>query len=142
MKRLLERDDDDDIAKKRAKMATPEGQLINKLLAKWAMVDDKIARYVLTDICDLEELKFLDTTNYQPDKHHWQKSAPDLLARYVNDCRERKMPGGSALDVVATFKARWKLDPVKDKKLRSLNHKELRYVLNNYDGSKPFDEVC
>jgi len=77
-----------------------------------------------------------------PDKFHWQKSAPDLLARYVNDCRERKGPGGGSLDVVSTFKFRFKLDMTKDKVLRSMTHKELRYMLNNFDGSEPFDEVA
>lgn len=140
MKRMLEKDDDDESAKKKAKV-TAEGQLINKLLAKWAMVDDKIARYVLTDMADLEELKFLDTTNYQPDKHHWQKSAPDLLARYINDCRERKGAGGGPLDAISTFKFRFKLQPADDKTLRALNHKELRYVLTTFDGSKPLADV-
>jgi len=141
MKRMLEQDESTQGDAKKVKL-TPEQALATKLLNKWGLAECLVCKYVLLEVCSHEELKFLDSTNYAPDKFHWQKSAPDLLARYVNDCRERKMPGGSALDVVATFKARWKLDPVKDKKLRGLNHKELRYVLNNYDGSKPFDEVC
>jgi len=142
MKRMLEQDESIAESDKKKVKLTPEAALITKLLNKWGMADDLVSKYVLQEICTLEELKFLDTTNYAPDKFHWQKAACDLLARYVNDCRERKGPGGGALDVVATFKARWKLDPVQDKKLRSLKHKELRYVVNNYDGSKTLDEVC
>jgi hypothetical protein len=142
MKRLLENDgEEEEPGKKKAKVSTPEQVLAAKLLNKWAMTDDLVSKYVLLEFCDLDELKSLDTSNYIPDKFHWQKSAPDLLARYVNDCRERKGPGGGVLDVVSTFKARWKLDASKDKVLRSLNHKDLRFVLNNFDGTKTLEEV-
>jgi len=139
MKRLIERDDDDQ-DKKKAKVATPEGALVKKLLTKWVMTDDMVSKYVLDEL-NIEELKFLDTSGYVPDKFHWQKSAPDLLARYVNDCRERKGAGGGPLDVVSTFKFRFKLDMAKDKILRGLNHKDLRFVLNNFDGSKSLEDV-
>jgi len=142
MKRLLENDgEEEEPGKKKGKISTPEEVLTMKLLNKWQMTDDMVSKYVLKEVCDLDELKFLDSTNYVPDKFHWQKSAPDLLARYVNDCRERKTPGGGPLDVVSTFKFRFKVDAAKDKVLRGLNHKDLRYVLNNFDGSKPLDDV-
>jgi hypothetical protein len=51
------------------------------------------------------------------------------------------MAGGYALDCVATFKFRWKLTPVQEKTIRALNHKDLRFVFNNYDGSKTLEEV-
>jgi len=140
MKRMLERDEDDELHAKKAKTETPEATVVTKLLTKWQMTDDKVTKYVL-DVCKLDELKNLDATGYMPDKTHWQKSAPDLLARYINECRERKTPGGGSIDVVTSFKFRHKLDMMKEKTLRSLNHKELRYVLNNFDGSKAFDDV-
>jgi hypothetical protein len=140
MKRMLENDEEEHPQSKIQKVQTPHDKLVTKILTKWGSLDDLVQKYVLQE-CDIEELKFLDTTNYAPDKFHWQKSACDLLARYVNDCRERKMAGGGALDVVTTFKYRWKMDPAQDKKLRTLNHKTLRYVFNNYDGSKALDEV-
>jgi len=142
MKRLLENDgEEDEPGKKKAKVSTPEDKLMMKLLLKWQMTDDLVSKYVLKEVCNFDELKNLDNTNYVPDKFHWQKSAPDLLARYVNDCRERKGPGGGNLDVVSTFKFRFKIDAAQDKTLRSLNHKELRYVLNNFDGSNKLEEV-
>jgi len=139
MKRMLE-DDEGKAENKKAK-TSPEMALITKLLIKFQLPDCMVTKYVLTEICDLEELKFLDNTNYNPDKFHWQKSAPDLLARYINDCRERKGAGGGPLDCVSTFKFRYKLDAMKDKLLRGLNHKDLRYVLSNFDGSKELEEV-
>jgi hypothetical protein len=140
MKRLLENDGEDEPNKKKGKTSTPEMAVINKLLTKWQMIDDLVCKYVLTE-CDMAELKALDVSGYVPDKFHWQKSACDLLARYVNDCRERKMAGGGALDVVSAFKFRFKLDNAKDKVLRALNHKDLRYVLNNYDGTKELEDL-
>lgn len=140
MKRLIERDDDEPDKKKMKGVSTPENGLITKLLTKWQMLDDSVTKFVLTEL-DMEELKWLDNTNYIPDKFHWQKSAPDLLARYINDYREQKGPGGGPLDVVATFKHRFKMDATQDKILRSLSHKDLRYVLLNYDGIKSLEDV-
>jgi hypothetical protein len=141
MKRLIERDDDDDGKDpKKAKISTPEQEIIKKLMARWQMVGDLVIEYVLKNR-DLEELKFLDSTNYVPDKYNMWKSAADLLTRHANDCKERKMSGGGPLDVVSTFKFRFKLDAAKDKMLRALNHKDLRYVLNNFDGTKELEEV-
>jgi len=105
------------------------------------MTECLVTKYVLAEVCDLDELTSLDSSGYAPDKFHWQKSVPDLLARYVNDCRERKGAGGGPLDCVSTFKFRYKLDGAKEKVLRSLNHKELRYVICNFDGTRPIDEV-
>jgi hypothetical protein len=143
MKRLLENDGEDaeEPGMKKAKVSTPEEVLAVKILNKWQMSTDLVSKYVLLEVCDLEELKSLDTSGYVPDQFHWQKSAPDLLARYVNDVRERKTLGGGALDVVSTFKHRWKLKPDTDKVLRGLKHKDLRYVLNNFDGTIALDEV-
>merc|ERR1740130_1498576 len=133
MKRLLERDDDDEADRpgKKAKILTPEEELIAKILKKWQS-KDPVIKYVLINV-PLEELKQLDAQNYMLDHVHWQKSACDLLARHINDCRERKSQGGGPLDVVSTFKFRFKLDAAQDKSLRLLSHKDLRYVLNNYE---------
>lgn len=141
MKRMLEQDEDDDSSAKKAKVASsPIQELVSKLLVKWSLQTDLVMKHVLSNFA-LEELKNLDTTGYQPDKFNTYKIPAELLARYVNECRERKGPGGGPLDVVSSFKFRWKLDLAQEKTLRSLNHKELRYVLSNYDGTRPIDEV-
>jgi len=118
---------------------TPEQEVMAKLMKKWQSTDPVI-KYVLIDL-PLDELKQLDTTNYMLDHNHWQKSACDLLCRHTKDNRERKSQGGGPLDVVSTFKFRHKLDAAQDKSLRELCHKDLRFVLNNFDGTKPLAEV-
>jgi len=142
MKRLLERDDDDadNKSSKKAKVMTPEKEMINKLLAKWALQGEAVTRHVLHQL-PLDELNMLNTTNYMPDKFNLWKSPAELLARYSADMRERKGAGGGPLDVVSTFKYRWKLDVNQEKTIRAMCHKELRYVLNNYDGSKALEEL-
>jgi hypothetical protein len=69
------------------------------------------------------------------------KSPAELLARHASDCRERHGCSGGPLDCLSTFKFRWKLTPEQDKKLRGLSHKDLRYVLNSYDGTGSLDDV-
>ena len=88
-----------------------------------------------------EELKELETSNYTPDKFNQWKSAAELLARHVCDMKERKMVTGSSHDVVSAFKHRWQLDAASEKTIRALNHKDLRYVLSNYDGTAPLEDV-
>jgi hypothetical protein len=64
-----------------------------------------------------------------------------LLAGRIQDLRERKLPGGSFLDVVSSFKFRWKLSADDEQRLRELTHKDLRYVCEKYDGTASLDEV-
>jgi hypothetical protein len=45
------------------------------------------------------------------------------------------------VDCISAFKAKWKLKVDEEKKLRALTHKDLRYVLNRYDGNQTLDEV-
>jgi len=59
----------------------------------------------------------------------------------VGDMKERKMVGGSALDTVSSFKYRHKLDLESEKKLRALTHKDLRYVISEYDGNQTLDDL-
>merc|ERR1719367_845842 len=71
----------------------------------------------------------------------------DLVVRHILDSltveemKERKMVGGSQNDVCSAFKHRWKLDPTQEKTLRGLPHKDLRYVLNEFDGTLPLEDV-
>lgn len=48
---------------------------------------------------------------------------------------------GSRVDIIGAFKFRWKLDMNAEKTLRSLSHKDLRYVINTYDGTIPLEDV-
>jgi len=140
LKRLLTRDEDDEPEVKKAKMATPEGQVIEKILAKWTLADDGITRHVLWQQ-SLAELEGLFKAAWQPDKYHHLKCPGELLARACSEQRERQLSGGGQLDEISTFRFRSKLSPAEDKKLRTLSHKDLRYVIEKYDGTQKLDEV-
>jgi hypothetical protein len=59
----------------------------------------------------------------------------------MSDLRQRKAPGGYGTDLLAAAKFRWKIDFAKEQEMRKLSHKDLRYVLDNYDGVGPIDDV-
>jgi len=143
LKRLLSRDEESGPTAKRRKTEGADGRPIvqakvKQLLTKWQLITDAVAKHVL-DGLTLEELTEISNSNYAPDKFNMQKSPSELLARFVGDMRERKMVGGSAMDVVSSFKFRWKLDLESERKLRALKHKDLRYVMEAYDGEAPLD---
>jgi len=83
----------------------------------------------------------LNKSGYCPDKFNHMKTPCEIFARYVAELKERKLPAGSMCDGISAFKCRWKLDFNSDKLLRALSHKDLRYVLNNYDGTNKLEEV-
>merc|ERR1719362_992682 len=97
-------------------------------------------KYVL-DQCSLEELDFLAKTNYVPDWNNQRQQAPELLARHLVQHKEKKLGGGSRIDVVSAFKLRWNLGLAAEKQLRGLPHKDMRYVLANFDGSGTLEEI-
>mmetsp|Transcript_17306 Transcript_17306/g.46149 ORF Transcript_17306/g.46149 Transcript_17306/m.46149 type:complete len:525 (-) Transcript_17306:63-1637(-) len=143
LKRLLSRDEDDQPSQKKRKLSTEDATKkakVNQLLIKWGLSQDMVVKYVAQS-CSVEELDELYKSGWIPDKFHQMKTPCELFARYLGDMKERKMPAGSACDAVSSFKFRWKLDFGTDKVLRALSHKDLRYVLTNYDGTKPLDEV-
>eukprot|EP00408_Alexandrium_pacificum_P036846 CAMPEP_0171287922 /NCGR_PEP_ID=MMETSP0790-20130122/69830_1 /TAXON_ID=2925 /ORGANISM="Alexandrium catenella, Strain OF101" /LENGTH=269 /DNA_ID=CAMNT_0011757517 /DNA_START=16 /DNA_END=821 /DNA_ORIENTATION=- len=144
LKRLLSRDDDDAPQAKKQKVVDAETlqkeAKIRQLLAKWQMTADAVSKHVLKGL-SLQELNEIVASNWAPDKFHTQKSPPELLQRFVGDLKERKMVPGSSMDIVSAFKFYNKLDLASDKLLRQLKHKDLRYVLNEYDGSQKLDEV-
>jgi hypothetical protein len=113
---------------------------IQGLQTKWMMQQDLVVKHVL-DSLSMDELKEIQATNYTPDRHNQWKSAAELLAKYVAELKERKMVGGSQSDVCAAFRHRWKFDMALEKTLRGLPHKDLRYVLNEFDGTLPLEDV-
>lgn len=149
LKRLLRSDVDGsdfcETAAKRRKTdvtvrSAAEHAKVNMLLNKWGLQGDAITRHVLENLT-LSELTHLATSNYAPEQNNAWKCPGELLQTHTNLVRESKTPGGGALDVVACFRHRWKLDAAADKALRSLGHKDLRYVIRTFDGSKTLDEV-
>jgi len=146
LKRLLSRDDDTAAAPgaKKRKIEDPEvlqkQVKVRQLLMRWGLPTDAASKHVLMGL-NMQELAEVASSNWAPDKYHMQKSTSELLARFVGDLKERKMVGGSGLDIVSAFKHYHKINLEDEKKLRTLTHKDLRYVLNEYDGSCPLDEV-
>merc|ERR1719230_1117910 len=104
------------------------------------MVNDALVRHVC-DQCSNEELDELLKGNYRPTPQATGssmvagKSAGEIFMMYMSDLRKTKSPSGYATDHVAAAKFRWKLDLAQEQKLRKLTHKDLRYVLDNFDGT-------
>jgi hypothetical protein len=140
MKRLLEKAAEEDNEPANKKPKTPEEEIIQKMLTKWGLVTDRVVRHCLKNM-HMEDLEALNKSGYAPQKNNEWKSPAELLQRHAAESRERKLAGGGPLDCMATFKFRWKFTVEQDKALRALKHKELRYVLNNYDGTIPLEDV-
>lgn len=94
----------------------------------------------MLDQCSVEELQYLLTSSFMPNKFDQRKTAAELTAQHLLQGRERKLGGGSRIDVVSAFKLRWTLGMDAEKLLRNLSHKDLRYVLTNYDGTGSLED--
>lgn len=113
---------------------------VSQLLNKWGLSSDSLTRHVLENL-SIDDLQQLITSNYSPDTRNMWKSPAELLQTHTNQVRESKGPGGNSLDVVSSFKHKWKLDVSAERTLRGLVHKDLRYVFRNYDGKRKLDVV-
>jgi len=113
---------------------------VTSLMKKWGVEYDVVLQYVLEG-AEAEELQMLENTNWKPDPYNYQKSAADLTFVHLANSRERQLAGGGPLDNVSAFKWKWKLDASMDGILRALPHKELRYVMDTYDGTKDMKEL-
>eukprot|EP00928_Gymnodinium_smaydae_P017099 TRINITY_DN1651_c0_g1_i1.p1 TRINITY_DN1651_c0_g1~~TRINITY_DN1651_c0_g1_i1.p1 ORF type:complete len:518 (-),score=134.81 TRINITY_DN1651_c0_g1_i1:140-1630(-) len=141
LKRYLTQDDigDGAPAAKKVKL-TAQDQKVQQLLLKWRVPTDAVVRHVLEQLSE-EELDTIIASNFMVDPNNQWKSPADIAAKYVAEMRERKLPSGGNLDVVSSFRSRWKLPIDKDKILRGLCHKDLRYVIDTYDGGASLEEV-
>lgn len=138
LKRLLSRDDEGKKKRRRGDHKLDpekEGKLTN-LLKKWGLTSDAVTKHVLEG-CTLQELDTITKNNYAPDRSNMWKSAGEILSRYVAEMKERQMQSGQPLDTIKSFAFTHKLDFNSDKLLRALCHKDLRYLMENYDASKP-----
>lgn len=146
LKRLLSRDGAT-CARKKRKTSGPDARRpiedakVKQLVQKWGLENDAVVQHVL-DGLTLQELKNLVDSQYTPDKFNSWKSAAELLQNHVAQLREMVLAGGGPLDVVKTFKFRWQLDPAQELFLRKLCHKDLRFVISEYDGTKTLEEVA
>lgn len=134
LKRMLS--EDDDTARKKFRAADdPEGAVEAKtkeLLLKWQLHTDLLVKHVLEG-AKPAQLDEIIRSNWKPDMYSMNKTPCELVARKISDIFEKSMPGGSAVDPISSFKFRHKLLFTTDSKLRALSHKDLRYVLDNFD---------
>jgi len=143
LKRMLSSDGADEQSEAKRRKLDPEHEerwaKATEIATKWGLVNDALVMHVLVS-CEAETLDTIASSPYMPDRSNLWKSPGEMLSRHVADLGDRKMPGGSGCDAVSAFKFRWKIDLSLDKQLRALSHKELRYVLTNYDGSRELSE--
>jgi len=144
LKRLLSREDNERAGKRLKE--NDDGQRpivqakVNQLLTKWNLRTDSVIRHVLEQ-STLEELNHVINTNYSPGRFDPRKTPAELVAAHILHMQEGKLGHGSRMDVVTAFKVRWKMSAEDEKSLRGLNHKDLRYVMDKYDGSIPLDDL-
>jgi hypothetical protein len=125
-------DDEDDVQRE----AQPEKTAFLRALR---LEHDAVSRYVLHS-ADLEEVENLRREHWHVITKH-KKSAGEQLNDGLIRMREKKLPHGSIVDPIAAFEHRWQLKDANDKSLRKLTHKELRYVIRDYDGEEPLEEI-
>lgn len=143
LKRLLSRDEDDGSpgAKKMKIDTNPEKESkITQLINKWMLQNNAVVRHVLEQ-ASVEELGEVLASPYMPDRSNQWKEAGELLGGYMSDLRQRKAPGGYGTDMIQAAKFRWKLDPAQEQQLRKLSHKDLRCVLDSYDGTGSLEDL-
>lgn len=125
-----------------ADSGTTANPLINKLLMRWGLTRDSTARYAL-ETWDREGLEHLEKTRWQPNRNADPvKKTPSLqISDALLRHKESQGPPGTALDVVSVLKYRFQFTSENEKLLRSLSHKDLRYVIREHDGTRPLEEV-
>mmetsp|Transcript_93938 Transcript_93938/g.148434 ORF Transcript_93938/g.148434 Transcript_93938/m.148434 type:complete len:673 (-) Transcript_93938:57-2075(-) len=124
-------DDDDDWSK-----LTADGK---KLLRGLKVDGNSTCRYVV-EASPAEEVENVMKSNFFF-KEGDRKSIGEQLNDQFIRLRERKMVHGSKIDACAAFGHRHQLKEEDDRQLRKLVHKDLRYVLEKYDGEQALKEV-
>eukprot|EP00929_Paragymnodinium_shiwhaense_P061714 TRINITY_DN30849_c0_g1_i1.p1 TRINITY_DN30849_c0_g1~~TRINITY_DN30849_c0_g1_i1.p1 ORF type:complete len:579 (+),score=155.91 TRINITY_DN30849_c0_g1_i1:93-1739(+) len=116
-----------------------ENAKVAMLLAKWRLKDDPLTRHVLEGH-PLHELIRLHESGYRPDTSSVWKCPAELLNTHMAQVRESLTPGGGPQDMIKCFRFRWKLGEEEERQLRALPHRELRYVLEKFDGQTMLQE--
>mmetsp|Transcript_655 Transcript_655/g.1108 ORF Transcript_655/g.1108 Transcript_655/m.1108 type:complete len:539 (+) Transcript_655:51-1667(+) len=141
LKRLLLADDGPGAKKAKTCERTPEEEKkIKQLLTRWALTEDAGSRHVIENTSS-ENLDALIASKFVPQKNHPKKTPSELISSQLLEMVEKTMVQGTKLDIVSSFRFTWKLDMDAEKKLRELNHKDLRYVIDNYDGTAALEDV-
>jgi len=113
---------------------------VRQLLQRWHVGDDICSKYVLESV-SLSELTELLSSKWCPNMKDIKRSVAEQISACLTQNKERHGPSNGPLDAIATFKGRFKLSQEQDRQLRGLSHKELRFVLNEFDGERDLQDV-
>lgn len=149
MKKILEATDDGHDAKRRklGRAASNEEDTMKReshpekteLLRELKLQDNLVCRYVV-ESAELEEIQELRKSQFAIKKNH-KKTAGEQLSDQLIHVRELHGPHGSMIDASSAFVIRYHLTQEHEKMLRTLSHKELRYVISVYDETASLSDV-
>lgn len=115
------------------------------LLERWRLTNDLAARYVL-QAAELEDVVIVAKSNWRPayvpgTNGRDPKSFAEQINERVLQARESHLCPRDAVDSISAFRHRWSLSSEDDKILRGLNHKDLRHVMTEHNGSRSIGEL-
>lgn len=149
LKKMLETEDDGRPTKRRKLEEDDDEEGMRRemnpqklaLLRKLQLEQDGVSRYVI-ESAETAEVEALSQSGYVPNKNHKQKrSLGEQLGQRLDDIREQAYPHGNKIDPVAAFGFRWGLTEDQIKLLDVLSHKDLRFVIREYDGTLALQDI-
>jgi len=154
LKKILETEDDGRPAKRRKLEDSDDEEGLKremnpekmKLLRQLHLENDGVCRYVV-ESADTAEVQAVSQSNFVPKENPKGKSkgqirsAGEQLSSRLTDIREQSFPHGNTLDPVAAFGFRWQLKEDDVKLMGTLSHKDLRFVIREYDGTLPLNDI-
>jgi len=117
-----------------------EAGRIDRILRNWSLQGETVVRHVLEGLSP-SELKELESSWYYPDTTNEWRGPAELSAVHIAQMRESLGPSGGAIDPIEAFRTHWNLDGTQEVRLRLLCHKDVRYVMRHYDGTRPLEEI-
>ncbi|CAE7724277.1 unnamed protein product [Symbiodinium pilosum] len=133
-------------AAKRRREEPPLEGVRQRLLDRWKLSWDPAVRYVL-QTAELADVEGLAKTTWKPLANPPRNNGrdPKSNAEQVNEkllfVREEKLCSKETVNVLQAWTGRWNLRDNDTQRLRSANHKNLRYVMKEYDGKRPIPEL-
>eukprot|EP00746_Dinoflagellata_sp_MGD_P114865 gnl/MRDRNA2_/MRDRNA2_51183_c0_seq1.p1 gnl/MRDRNA2_/MRDRNA2_51183_c0~~gnl/MRDRNA2_/MRDRNA2_51183_c0_seq1.p1 ORF type:complete len:650 (-),score=134.63 gnl/MRDRNA2_/MRDRNA2_51183_c0_seq1:22-1896(-) len=119
--------------------------MIDQLLAKWQLSKNFGARFVLETLATANEVIEMkeDTRPYafKPSLSVETKSIPEQIVNRLYDMRASTGPPVGPADSIKTFASKWDMGPDDEKILEECSFDELRYVMENCDGTKTVAEL-
>jgi len=120
-----------------------------ELLTRWRLGPQHLqaTKYVLTS-ADEHDVKVIHQSGWRPNPHATTpKKEPKTIAEQLNEkllyAREDNLvpQGRDAVDVLKAWRYRWKISDEDAKLLNNLNHKDLRYIMKEYDGERSLADL-